>query len=60
MGRGNKHRGTVEGSEFIEWLRDYQFVKKYCAPWYELDVDSRDFFTFLCASWPMFKGVIAT
>jgi len=55
MGCDNKHWGTIEGSVFIEWLRDYQFVKEYCAPWYELDVaDSADLFTFLCASWPMF------
>ena len=49
MGRGNKHWVTIDGSEFIEWLGDYQFVKKYCVPWCELDVvDSADLFTFLC------------
>ena len=49
----------IIGSEFIEWLGDYHFVKKYFAPWYELDVvDSADLFTFLCASRPVFKGEI--
>jgi hypothetical protein len=61
MGHGNNHWGTIEGIEFIEWIGEYQFVKKYCAPWYELDVvDSAEVFTFLCASWPMFNGGIMT
>jgi hypothetical protein len=60
MGRGKKHWGTIDGSGFIEWLC-YQFVKKYCAAWCELElVDSADLFTFFCASWPMFKGEITT
>jgi hypothetical protein len=57
----SEHSASIEGSEFLEQLSDYQFIRKYSSPWWELDiVDSANTFKFFCASRQTFKGVMLT
>jgi hypothetical protein len=30
---GNKPSVSIEGGEFLDWLSDYQLLKKDSAPW---------------------------
>jgi hypothetical protein len=30
---GDEPSGSIKDGEFIDWLKDYQLLKKNCAPW---------------------------